>query len=437
MCSSFFNRFNACRSTALQQGFLLESLGLVLLILSILALLDMNRKFEEQLDAQAVARGKAMATVRNAANDYLVSYSTQLLAQVDLNQPVEIVIGTVTHTVAHAGFPSIDDLVRLGKAPPNLSPVAPNGARYVIRITRTPFDCADADCDLEGLVSLDRPYLQNGGVDYARLGIAMTTIGDDGAYSKQNSPTELSGYGGAWSTDNPFIPGVGQVAGILAARFGYKTSGFSVFYKRDGSTPLTGDMDAAAHALGGVSTLTATGKITAKNMATAFYHFGQPCDPGDENAIGSGATGAVMVCRSGRWTYAGSSPVEEGSQCDMDGTAGTSTGNGVALICKNNRYMRLNSLVARNVQLNRYLVADDSVVPVSACDVGGTPDTTLIVNHVELNVAITPPIQAVDALVSPAGANWLVSLKVIDALGGRHSGNDYNLSAVLNTECRY
>ena len=433
----FFHRRNGCPRTAIQQGFLLESLGLVLLILSILALLDMHRKLEEQLDAQAVARGKAMSTVRNVANDYLVSYSTQLLAQADLNQPMDIVIGTSIYTVDRAGFPRIDELVDLNKAPPNLSPVAPGGANYVIRITRTPVGCAAADCDLQGLVSLDRPYMQNGDVDYARLGIAVTTIGDDGAYSRRNSPATLSGYGGAWSTDNPPIPGLGQVAGILAARFGYNTSGLSIYYKRDGSTPLTGDMDASNHALEGVTTLTASGKITAKNMATAFYQFGQPCDAADENAIGSGATGAVMACRSGRWMYAGASPVEEGSHCDTDGATGTSTVNGVTLICRNNRYLRLNSLVSRNVQLDRYLVGDDSMVPIPSCDVGGTPDNTLIMNHVELNVAITPPVQAVDAFVSPAGANWLVSLKVLDALGGRHSGNSYNLSAILNTECRY
>ncbi len=421
-----------------QCGFILESLGLALLILSILAFMELNRKFESDLDNEAIRRGQALTTVRNIANDYLVSYSTQLLALDAMTDPMTVETGPdTTVTVAQGGFPRIDELVILGMTPPNLSDLASGGGHYAIRIKKYPEGCLSPNCNLEGLVTIDRPYLNGGKVDYARLGIAAAAIGPDSAFSRDYDPTVLSGYGGKWSTDNPASGPSGQPAGILAARFGYGSSVLAGFYRRDGSLPLTGTMNANNHAINNVTTLTATGKIAAKNMITDLHEVGQACDADEENAFGSGAAGALVVCSAGQWRSAQNNPVAQGSRCVPDGATGTSISTGEALMCRGGNYIRLNSLVAKNVQIGRIDVRDGSVVAIPSCEPGGTPDNSILLKSTAIDMVFNPPMEAMDVTVSQIGANWVVGIQLIDPSHGRHSGNAYDLAAILNLECRY
>ena len=427
-----------CGNTA-QHGFLLESLGLVMLVLSMIALNQMIHAFERDLDEEAIRRGKALALVGSVAHNYLVNYATQLVGMVDLNLELDLVsgAGTTVH-VARAGYPTVAELSLLGLTPPNLRATAPGGGNYVIQIKKSPDDCLAPNCNLEGLVTVNKPYLTNGKVDYARLGMAVLAIGPDGAFSTIRAPALLTGYGGMWKADNPPIASVGQLPGILAVRFGYASTELAVFYKRDGSTPLTGDMDAAAHAIKGVTTLVADGKITGKNFITPLYRQGDPCDGADENAFASsaGAIAAVLVCQSGLWQYARHNPAVQGAACAPDGATGTSV-NGETLICKNGIYVRLNHLLGSNVQVGRMVVHDDSVVPIPDCEAGGVPDNSILIDHAALDVTDLDPRQALDVLAVRVGDYWQVSLKLIDTHGARYSGNPYGLRAVMNLECRY
>ncbi len=422
--------------TAGQRGFLLESLGLVLLILSMIALNQMNRQFEDDLDADAVQRGKALATVSSAAHNYLVTYASQLVGLTDLDAGLDLLTGAgVTVHVARGGYPSIAELNDLRLTPPNLRANAPGGGNYVIQIKKTPDDCVAPNCNLEGLVTVNQPYLVGGKVDYARLGIAVGAAGPDGAMSAKRSPDVLTGFGGLWQIENPAIPALGRPPGILASRFGYASTELAVFYKRDGSTPLTGDMDAASHAIKGVTTLTADGKITGKSFISPLYRQGDSCEAADESAFGSGA-GALLVCQSGQWQYARHNPVAQGAACTPDGTTGTAA-NGETLMCKGAIYVRLNNLVARIVQVERALVRDDSVVRIPDCESGGLPENSILIDHAALDLSEIDPRQAMDVTTVRAGDYWQVSLKLIDTHGGRYSGNAYGLHAVMNLECRY
>ena len=420
-----------------QHGFLLESLGLVLLILSMVALMQMNQKFEDALDEDAVRRGKAIAAVGNMAHAYLVTYSSELLALADLHDELVLTTGAGDHVrVVQGGYPELEELRQLGLTPHAMKPNAPGGGRYVIQIEKTLPGCTGSGCNLDGLVSVDQPYQTNGAVDYARLGLAVGAIGPDGAYSKRNSPQTLSGFGGAWSVSNPVLAGRGQQSGILAARFGYTSSELSVFYKRDGSTPLTGDMNANDHHINNVLTLNAKGKIAGKNFITPFYPEGESCEPGDENAFASGTTGSVMVCQGGQWKYAKNNPVTQGASCSPDGSTGTAA-NGETLMCKGNLYVRLNNLIAKNVQVGRVVVVDDMQVEIPKCEPGGVPDNSILIDYAALDVTQLAPKEAMDVAAMQVGSNWLVSLKLIDIHGLWYSGNDYSLRAVMNLECRY
>lgn len=420
-----------------QCGFLLESIGLALLILSTLALLKMNKQYEEDLNMEAKRRGQALTTVRNLGNTYIAKYWSQLLAleNMDDAMPVTIDNGITSIIVEHGGFPQIEELEQLGLTPPHLIPQAIGGGNYTISIHRVPAGCdAASNCNLEGLITIDKPYVVNGTVDYPRLGLAAAEVGSDSAFSHEATREILSGFSGKWSVDNPVL---NQPAGILAARIGFSSSVLAAFYRRDGSTPLSGTMDANQHAIKGVSKLSVSGNITSKTITTAFYNQGDSCD-GEENAFARGALGTVVVCLSGRWQYTQHNPVAQGAACSPDGMTGTSTSTGETLMCKRSSYVRINNLIARNVQVGRVAsVHDDSVVPIPECETGGIPDNSLLMTSSAVEMNIIPPMQSMETFVSRIGTNWKVSIKLIDSNHVRHSANRNDIYATLNLECKY
>ncbi len=422
-----------------QRGFLLESLGLVLLILSVLALAQMNRKFEEDLDNEATRRGQALKTVRNVASNYLIVYSPQLLALNNMSEPMDVTTGAgEPFTIGMGGSPTIPELRELGITPPNLSPKAPGGGNYVIRITKVPTGQADPASNLEGLVTVDEPYLNDGKPDYARLGIAAGVVGSDGAFSTRANPQRLSGYGGAWSTINP----VTNQPGILAARFGYASSIYSVFYRRDGSTPLTGSLAGGGQEINDVTRINASGKVTGENFISTFFNLNDPCIAEDENAFASGVSGAMMVCKNGGWRYAKYNPASPGATCSPDGAIGTSISagamEGTTLICKKGKYINLNNLIAKHVEVARLRVENGQHVPQPACEAGGTADYSLWLSSTVVDMSLAAPREAFEALATPTpdGTAWLVSVELIDTDHHRFPAPD-GMYAMMNLECKY
>jgi hypothetical protein len=71
----------------------------------------------------------------------------------------------------------------------------------------------------------------------------------------------FEGAGGTWNMPNP----LGK-AGLLAIRSGYDSSGFTAFYRRDGSLPLTGHLAGGGKDINNVNTVNASGAVNAATV---------------------------------------------------------------------------------------------------------------------------------------------------------------------------
>lgn len=112
---------------------------------------------------------------------------------------------------------------------------------------------------VNGLITTTLPWSEGGKFRYDLLGKAMQEAGIDSGMTQ--SAAVASGLQGAWketSTDYSNITS----AGLMAYRVGYDSTMYSVYLRRDGTLPMTGDLNLDWHNINNVAALNATGNIT-------------------------------------------------------------------------------------------------------------------------------------------------------------------------------
>lgn len=217
--------------SARTRGYVLLDASLAILLGASIAAAGAVTAMDKRGDDIARAQGLAMVTLQGAVNQYLTEHYSQLV------QPGGGAVLGVVNPLA----PTVTELRALGALKDPLQPTALNGGNYRVKISTFPAGCVAPNCNLDGLVWIDKPLIDWwNNIDYPRLGVAIRAIGSDGATSNAASPGTLQGMQGKWNAVNP----VGAQVGILAARTGYNSASFSQFYRRDGSLPMTGDVAA-------------------------------------------------------------------------------------------------------------------------------------------------------------------------------------------------
>lgn len=155
---------------------------------------------------------------------------------------------------------------------------------------------------IDGMVTTKSPYTSGSVVRYDLLGEAMMAAGADSGMTR-NSPTRADGYNGSWAEDNRFS--TVYTLGQLAYRVGYGSQAYNVYLRRDGSLPMTGNMNMDGHDIVGVGTIDANGVITNNqvvrdNTRNAII-FGPDSTSTPRATIGTSGTGTAtdLTLRSG------------------------------------------------------------------------------------------------------------------------------------------
>lgn len=198
---------------------------------------------------QAIAQANNLTTVSNASGTYMTVYFTPL------------VNGTAVTGVANEYAPTISELVGLGLLPSTFSATNNYGGGYTVAVSKVPSGCVAPSCDLSSLANLTNaitdPITKT--VDTVALGSAAQAAGGNAGYSTPSVPGTISGLQGAWSAPNP----AGSVAGILAMRAGYGSSGMAQFTRRDGSAPPTANWNMNNYSVTGINALGSTTLATS------------------------------------------------------------------------------------------------------------------------------------------------------------------------------
>lgn len=429
------------KHTRRQQGSFLLEVTFALIISSIASLAAFKMNMETSRLNFASIQGDTMNTISAAAQ----SYTREFFAQLQSNSNVTKTIGASTTTLlagtndGQTFAPTVANLVAMGYLPATISAQSSfsNDGRtgtYRIHIERKPAGCQAVftSCDVTGYVYVDQPVLAAGSAEPDGPGIAaiVSRLGGYGGFTMNATPAQLIFLDGEVIA-NP-VPG--NPAGIVATKFGYGSSGLGQFLRvRDTRDPdLQGNLTAAGDLkVAGKSAV--AGISTASSYATDVKTIGAGCP--DANAIGS-AAGTVVVCNGGVWqalvTLAAPS-----SGCGPDGKVATSTSTGEQLTCKNGFFIPSNSLIAKNVLVNRVAVRDGDVVGKPNCAAGGVPDRSFSLTQISTDETTAPPKQSMYSGTIDNGPSWTIVIRMRDDTGGEVSANSHNVTAVLNLECKY
>lgn len=122
-------------------------------------------------------------------------------------------------------------------------------------------------CVLTSTVHIPTPIIEpvRGGVDGIVIGEAM--LAGQGLIGTNDpaAPATIRGFRNAWNMPNP-IPG--NPEGILMAQVSYGAT-IDAYLRRDGSTPMLGQLNMNGNAVSGATNIAATGSVTAGSLATA------------------------------------------------------------------------------------------------------------------------------------------------------------------------
>jgi hypothetical protein len=151
--------------------------------------------------------------------------------------------------------------------------------------------------------------------------------------------------------------------------------------------------------------------------------------------LGSNATGISFICNGSVWSSVNTTAALNGV-CAPDGKMAMTVTRD-QLVCKNGSYVRLLNLLNKSVEVSRVLVTDGSTVNKPSCDAGGTAAYSFQLTQTVVDVAVTPPRQAMYVAATDNVTSWGVKIKVKDNTGAEFTANTYSISAVMKLECAY
>lgn len=464
--ASRFRRQNRRKN---EGGYLLLELGLVLIISTIMLAGQVNQIMTAVDEGNAISTAKYLQLLQGGLNKY--------------QQMNDVALKTNGATIT--GFdnpmqPRIDELITKNYLEQGFPERTALGLTFQTTLTRTGACPSGPDCNVSGFAISTLPYRDNeGNLRMDTLSSAVQYIGPEAGMSLPESPAVLTSVGGA-SVANPS----GAVAGLLAIRVG-SGSGLlpllAQYYKLDGSKALTGSMQANDNDINGVKNIAVTSKATLKNVEVQDLMTLSGAGGGPGSACGADgsvrktvAGDGLVICKGGTWQLIGNvvNGVGDGLPCSSGGQIGTSsTGVGFVcngsywttlnntalkldtcapagrmataidtreqLVCSNGRYVSLAKLLAKQVEMSRLLVVDGTVVNKPACEQGGTGSYSFHLTQTVVDVAVTPPRQAMYIAADDNGGSWSVKIRVKDNSGTEVSASNYSISAVMKLECAY
>lgn len=265
--------------------------------------------------------------------------------------------------------PTVAELAAIGAMPAGSTANAPGGRQVQIRIRRVPVGCSTTppllNCDLDYIVYLDGPIRNplSNRVDDTVAGRVVLNLGALGGASSTENPTVISGRNGGWTYPNPN----GAVGGVVALFESLAGSNFDRYLPRDGSLPITGNLNFAGNSALNIN------QISFQNPGAAA---GSACT-GSGTAItrGSGGEG-LLSCIGGVWRpIVADAYVTAGAGCTTPGAIGWIQGTdpAVSAQCVNGAWRLSSDLQGGVVMRGITVLTDGGTVAKPTCGSGMSP----------------------------------------------------------------
>ena len=232
-----------------RNGFTLIEILLVIGIIIIMSMIKIQNINEEIEDAQAKMLAGQIQTVSEATNAFLVLKYNELS---NLSSP-----GVSCNTGANTCNITLQNLNDNALLPPNFSSNTIFGNPYEIQLKRTG---TAPNYMISGLVLTKGNKNTENTPSLVFLGKVLHNIGRDGGLNKNTG--KIIGTSNGWSADSSLFPVLSGKTGYIGSAVGTLSGAYYVYLRRDGSLPMTGDLNMDGHNIINVNNLNATGALT-------------------------------------------------------------------------------------------------------------------------------------------------------------------------------
>lgn len=303
--------------------------------MSFTAFQSMSHK-QEQLKADIV--GQQIKNVGEAVNIYIANHY-DALSTLSNSTGITTDVGPRTCTAASSSCViTTTTLTNEGLLPPTFSGKNAFNSAYTIVLKRSG---TSPYYTISGLVTTTDPWKGPGNViRYDWLGTAMQSAGLDSGMTRDIA-TRVNGYNGQWVVDNTSYSNITQL-GQLAYITGYGSNSYSVYLRRDGVLPMTGQLNMNGNDIGNARNITASNTITggilhSKGNVIAHNEYGHQLTiggdalgndfdirigPGGKGYLGVLSTDQSPVTLAANGTLLARSPTTSLTSVSLDGTTG-------------------------------------------------------------------------------------------------------------------
>ena len=302
-----------------QTGFIIPQLIVFVTIAVMMTAYWGKRAFDHSVSQARDERARLVGTRLAWVNDAAKTYTTSFFTQIQKGEAVTRLGYTVPASRVLA--PTLADLNGLGFLRSEAAhPIryGPQTININVQLTvDTSTGCTAPNCQVDFVVSTTTPLLDAGNnaqVDVRRITIAANTASPSNAGIAL--PASVGGHPDMFvSKDgNPVGPNSSGVAGLVAVINGYDSQGFAEFLRRDGSLPMTGNLNlqdtmGVKHDINHVGHIDAVNVDATGNVSGKFIQVngiiteGQPCP--SNGLVGRDSVGLILSCQSGVWNRTG------------------------------------------------------------------------------------------------------------------------------------
>ncbi len=275
-----------------KKGFSLLELILVLGIASAVSFMKFQDLKQQQENIQAGAVGQQIKQVGDAVNGYINIRYDKLSTLTSVSSSTGTDPGPRTCSTAdNTCTITYQTLINEGLLPTTFNGINTNHSAYSIILRRSG---NSPNYVIDGLITTTTQWKEGDKVRYDLLGKAMQAAGIDSGVSRTAST--VSGYSGQWTEQASDYKNISD-SGLLAYRVGYSSTMYSVYLRRDGTLPMTGDLNMGGRDINNLKNISVTGSATvagdvsAKNLNAT----------GDSTITGTVTAGYAIVKNSLTW----------------------------------------------------------------------------------------------------------------------------------------
>ncbi|WP_138089252.1 shufflon system plasmid conjugative transfer pilus tip adhesin PilV [Cedecea neteri] len=277
-----------------KKGFSLLELILVLGVGSMITFVKFQDMKNEQDDFTAKTAGQQINQIGQAVNGYIsLRYDKISTLTASSNQSSDPGPRTCNATGCEITYAT---LVNESLLPDTFNGMNIYKSPYKILLKR---DGTAPNYVINGLITTSSAWSEGGKIRYDLLGKAMQTAGIDSGMTRTASA--VAGFQGQWNEPSTAYNNINS-EGLLAFRVGFNSSLYSVYLRRDGTLPMTGDLNMGGQSVYNAQNITAAGTTTTgvlKNNGAATVgttlNVGGTTTTGSLTVNGAGVIGSDLT----------------------------------------------------------------------------------------------------------------------------------------------